>query len=502
MLKKTLKLIKTTTKLRYNTFTSNITIENPSNEITKKRQEEKNRIDRLLEIPEIIDLDAKSYFLGNLMICPTPLGNLKDLSIRGYHALQEADIIVCEDTRVTGKLFKMLRVKDFEKDLKELMEDDDENETDDFIMEEYKRNSEREHLNMLGIKRLKKKTRDFLQKNDIKDTKKMADKKLMDNDTLSFLKKYDERDNEEENFYDDEFTYDTSSKNRKKTGAKNLYGIESEFVNFIKKKIYESKLKNKRGLLLSSNRFTELDKVFDILRLIKAGLKVILVTDAGTPCLSDPGQVLVNESIKHNILIHSLPGPNAISISIVASGFPADQYLFYGYLDKIEKNLIKTLEEIKQQKKTFVIFENKNRLLKTLLYLEKTFGKQQMIYIGVELTKLHERHLRGTISNVYDKLNKNPDYTIPSLKGELTLVIAPNTDVFNKELRSKSYQEEILEEKNNVVFDVKIEDVIRDLNDSIEIEQNDLSILVSKILKIKKNKAYNIIKKMKKENRL
>ena len=125
-----------------------------------------------------------------------------------------------------------------------------------------------------------------------------------------------------------------------------------------------------------------------------------------------------------------------------------------------------------------------------------------MIYIGVELTKLHERHLRGTISNVYDKLNKNPDYTIPSLKGELTLVIAPYTDVFNKELRSKSYQEEILEEKNNVVFDVKIEDVIRDLNDSIEIEQNDLSILVSKILKIKKNKAYNIIKKMKKENRL
>lgn len=500
MLKKTLKIIKTLTTQK-RVFFSSITIETSESEIQKKNQSENNRIDKLLEIPEIIDLDAKSYFLGNLIICPTPLGNLQDLSIRGYHALQEADIIVCEDTRVTGKLFKMLRIKDFEKNLRDIMEEEIP-ENDDFIMEEFKNKTKVEHSNMLGVKRLKKKTLDYLQKNDVKEAKKLADKKLVDIDTLGFLKKYEEKDYEGENFYDDEFTYDTSAKNRKKTGAKNLYGIESEFVNFIKKKIYESKLKNKRGLLLSSNRFTELEKVFDILRLIKAGLKVILVTDAGTPCLSDPGQVLVNESIKHNILIHSLPGPNAISISIVASGFPADQYAFLGYLDKIEKNIISTLEKAKEDKKTFVIFENKNRLLKTLLYLEKYFGKNQMIYIGVELTKLHERHLRGTISNVYEKLNKNPDYTIPSLKGELTLVIAPHIDTFNKELRSKSYQEEILEEKKKIIYDVKIEDVIRDLNDSLEIGQNDLSVLVSKILKIKKNRAYNIIKQMKNEKRL
>lgn len=90
-------------------FSKDLKIENE-----EKRIQENQKIEEFLKIPEIIDLDRRSYFLGNLIVCPTPLGNLKDLSIRCYEALNEADIIVCEDTRVTGKLFKMLRVKNFE----------------------------------------------------------------------------------------------------------------------------------------------------------------------------------------------------------------------------------------------------------------------------------------------------------------------------------------------------------------------------------------------------
>lgn len=86
--------------------------------------------------------------------------------------------------------------------------------------------------------------------------------------------------------------------------------------------------------MISANRFTEFEKIDDILKLLKAGLKVCLVCDSGTPCISDPGFMLINQAIKHNVMIHSLPGPNAINISITSSGFPADQYYFAGFLSK------------------------------------------------------------------------------------------------------------------------------------------------------------------------
>ena len=110
--------------------------------------------------------------------------------------------------------------------------------------------------------------------------------------------------------------------------------MNSEFVNYIKRRIAESKMKNKRGLLINCHRFNEEKKIKDILRLLKAGLKVCLVSDAGTPCLSDPGYLLINKCIENNILIHALPGPNAINIALVSSGFPADKYTFAGYLPK------------------------------------------------------------------------------------------------------------------------------------------------------------------------
>lgn len=75
------------------------------------------------------------------------------------------------------------------------------------------------------------------------------------------------------------------------------------------------------------------------MRLLKAGFKVVLVSDAGSPCLSDPGYKLINAAIKNNILIHALPGPNAIAISLMSSGFPADSFKFVGYLPKYSKEL-------------------------------------------------------------------------------------------------------------------------------------------------------------------
>lgn len=105
-------------------FFSEIKIEEQEDKV-QWIHEENFKIEELLKIPEIVDLDWRSYFLGNLLVCPTPLGNLKDLSIRTFEALTEADIIVCEDTRVTGKLFKMLRVKNFDQDVKDYVDEEE-----------------------------------------------------------------------------------------------------------------------------------------------------------------------------------------------------------------------------------------------------------------------------------------------------------------------------------------------------------------------------------------
>lgn len=93
------------------------------------------------------------------------------------------------------------------------------------------------------------------------------------------------------------------------------------------KKIHECKIKNGWGLLISCHWFNEDSWVDDLIWLMKAGLKVILVPDAGSPCLSDPGQLLVNEAIKNKITVESLPGPNAALIALSMCGFPASSYV-------------------------------------------------------------------------------------------------------------------------------------------------------------------------------
>lgn len=126
--------------------------------------------------------------------------------------------------------------------------------------------------------------------------------------------------------------------------------------------------------MVTANRYNEEDKLEEIMRLIKAGLKVTLVCDAGSPCLSDPGYKIVNEAIKRNIMIHSLPGPNALTISLMSSGFPADSFNFGGFLPK--KKIEKFLENFKNSEKTAIFFENKNRLMASLFNIEKVYGKK------------------------------------------------------------------------------------------------------------------------------
>ena len=127
------------------------------------------------------------------------------------------------------------------------------------------------------------------------------------------------------------------------------------------------------------------------------GFRVALVSDAGTPTISDPGYKFLKEAKKQGISIEALPGPCAATTALSACGFITDRFQFYGYLSKTDSERESQLLDIQRAGITTVIYEGPSRILKTLSAIEEIFGPKQEIYIGAELTKLHERHYRDTV---------------------------------------------------------------------------------------------------------
>jgi len=213
---------------------------------------------------------------------------------------------------------------------------------------------------------------------------------------------------------------------------------------------------------------------------------VALVSDAGTPTISDPGYKLINEAHKENIKIESLPGPNSVSVGLSSSGFPSDNFVFEGYVSKTPSLKISKLEKAKELGLTCVLFESKARVMRTLLTLEKIFGDKQQIFIGMELTKMHETLLRGTISEVYEKLSKEERHR--EIKGEITMVIAPYTPEYNAALREKEEGQSEDEEINPLVK-VKVENLVKTLHGKLEAKDKEVAEIMGKILGVSKNKA-------------
>ena len=178
--------------------------------------------------------------------------------------------------------------------------------------------------------------------------------------------------------------------------------------------------------LISYHRFNEKKKLRNIIQQINNGKILSIISDAGTPLLSDPGRLLVNECIKKNISIIPIPGVSSIITAISVSGF-SDQFLFYGFLPKTENELDKVLSKLSNQKFSIVFFMPS---IKSKFYFNK-FRKyfiDRKILIGKEMTKLHESFFRTEIKELQNLKNQ--------LKGELTVVISESLkqkNTFNKE---------------------------------------------------------------------
>jgi len=167
------------------------------------------------------------------------------------------------------------------------------------------------------------------------------------------------------------------------------------------------------------HQFNEHKQLQHFIELIRQHESVAMVSDAGTPGISDPGFLLIRECIKENIDIECLPGPTAFVPALIQSGFPCDRFYFYGFLPH-KKGRQSILSRLAQNKETFILYESPYRLLKTLENLIEHCGADRNINISRELTKLHEENTRTTLSEAFDY------YKQKNIKGEFVLIIEGN----------------------------------------------------------------------------
>ena len=166
--------------------------------------------------------------------------------------------------------------------------------------------------------------------------------------------------------------------------------------------------------IISYHKFTEKKKLSNIINILKSGEVVSLISDAGTPTISDPGSILIRECIENNINVTPLPGPSAVSTAISISGF-SDKFFFYGFLPDQKKKLEKDLRILSELNGSIVFFISSKKFDKLIKHLQFFFSGRKML-ICKEMTKIYEEFLRYDI----DKLDR---FDI-KLRGELTVVIS------------------------------------------------------------------------------
>ena len=175
-----------------------------------------------------------------------------------------------------------------------------------------------------------------------------------------------------------------------------------------------------RPRLISFFEENEERRIPQIISLLKQGKKVALVSNAGTPTISDPGFKLVRECIKEKIKVEAIPGASAILTALVSSGLPTDKFLFLGFLPKKKgkrRELLKDLVSILQIiKMTTIFFESPHRLLTTLREMKEILGNVEIV-VCRELTKMHEEIKRGKITELIQYYQQRP------IKGEVTVLV-------------------------------------------------------------------------------
>ena len=191
--------------------------------------------------------------------------------------------------------------------------------------------------------------------------------------------------------------------------------------------------------LVSYYKQTEKNKSDILIKKIKEGKSIALVSDAGTPAISDPGEEIVKEAIKNNIKIIPIPGACAAINAIISSGISTKEFLFIGFLPVNKKQKTEKLQEIKNINKTIIFYEAPHKLKNTLEELKNNLG-DRYICLAKEISKIHEEFIRGTISECLEKLQE--------IKGEFVIIVEGN---------KKNIQEQKKDILNNLTLEEHFE---------------------------------------------
>ena len=223
--------------------------------------------------------------------------------------------------------------------------------------------------------------------------------------------------------------------------------------------------------LVSYHKYSEESKLNFLISTLKSGQDVGLISDAGTPLISDPGYLLVNKALEEGIKVIPIPGPSSLIAALSVSGMPLDKFIFYGFPPKKKKALETFLEKLDMSDKTSIIFETKLRIIGFLEALAE-INPNREIFVAREMTKLHESFYRGSVVKVIEELSSQKN----ALRGEFVLVIGSNKKTISEDFLSKE-QEKVIQ------FLLK------------SMKKNEALNLASKSFGIKKNSLYKLLLK-------
>ena len=202
--------------------------------------------------------------------------------------------------------------------------------------------------------------------------------------------------------------------------------------------------------LISNHKFNEKKNLIKVMEHLKDSKIISLISDAGTPSISDPGSILVNECINNNIKIYPIPGPSAVSTAVSISGF-SDRYFFYGFFPEKKQKLTRELKNLSKFENTLVFFASAKKINKIIPEIKKNFAGRKIV-ICKEITKMFEEYIRRRVDDldVFDK----------HLKGELTIVISEK--IVHKKVSQKLSESDIsiIEKMINKFSNREITDIL------------------------------------------
>ena len=220
--------------------------------------------------------------------------------------------------------------------------------------------------------------------------------------------------------------------------------------------------------LISYHKFNEKKNLFKIIQLLKSGSIISLISDAGTPLISDPGSMLVKELVGKNVNIISIPGPSSVLVALTLSGFDTDKFTFLGFIPRSGKERTKFFDDVRDTELTLICFTSPNRLKKDLEeFVSKNIENE--LVVCRELTKKFESIYRG---NAKKLLKDIPD---TKYKGEITLVISRSQKINNIDIDNEALAKKLIEYK---------------------VPKREIAKIISSITQEKVNKVYDLIKNL------